>query len=145
MNARKFFMSLLSVDRFILLTSIKYELVNSILGDLLGAQSSYESFEVTEGESGFIERGLLIAFDSLVVHMFFAHLGPVDIDDPFKDVRVQLCIFYLAIMFGECFGWQGLCLAFTTFIPPDIPALRVFPFIDPDLFHSIHSIVILEV
>jgi len=85
---------------------------------------------------------LLIAFDFLVVHMLFAHPGPVDIDGPCKDVRIQLCILYLAIVFSESLGRQGLCLAFATFIPPDIPTLRILPFVEPYFFHNIQSIVI---
>jgi len=72
-------------------------------------------------------------------------LGPIDGHDPRKNVGVQLRVFYPAIVLGKGFGWQGLCFAFAAFIPPDVPTLRVLPFIDPDFFHNNQSIVILEV
>ena len=71
---------------------------------------------MTEGESGFVERGLLIALYFLAMHMFFVHLGPIDINGSCKDVRVQLRIFHLAIMLSESFGWQGFRFAFAAFL-----------------------------
>ena len=69
------------------------------------------------------------------------HLGPIGIDGSCKDIRVQLSIFYLAIVFGESFGGQGFCLAFAAFIPTDPPAFCILPFINPNFFHNIQSIV----
>ena len=127
---------------FDFLASIKYEFINGVLGDLPGAASSYQSFEVTQGESCFIERGLLIAFDLLVMRILFSHLRLVDGHGPGKDVGVQLSIFHLAIMFGESFARQSLCLAFAALIPTHPPALNVFSFVCPGFSHNIESIVI---
>ena len=74
--------------------------------------------------------------------MLFTHLGPVDIDGLCKDIRIQLRVFYLAVVFGESFGRQSFYLAFAAFISPDIPTLRILPFVDPNFFHDIQSIVI---
>ena len=71
-----------------------------------------------------------------------SHLRPVDSDSPRKYVRVQLSVFYLAIVISKSFGRQGLCLAITTFIPVDPPAFDILSFIDPDFSHSMESIVI---
>ena len=97
------------------------------------------------GKSRFVERGLLIAFNFLVLSVLFAHLRPVDCHDPGKDIGIQLGVFYVAKMLGKSFGRQGLRLALAAFVSPDPPTLDILSSVDPNLLHNTESIVISEV
>lgn len=97
---------------------------------------------MTHRKSCFVERGLLVAFDFLIVSIFFPHLRPVDGDSAREDIRVQLCVFYPAKMLGESLARQSLCLAFAALVLAAPPALHVLPFVDPNLSHNIESIVV---
>ena len=103
---------------------------------------SHQPFEVTQSESCFVERGLLIAFYFLVLRVLFAHLRSVDCHGPGKDIGIQLAVFYVAKMLGKSFGGQGLSLALVAFVPPDPPTLDILSSVDPNLSHNTESIVI---
>jgi hypothetical protein len=79
------------------------------------------------------------------VLLFIAHLCPIDGHGPNENVRVQLSVFYLAIVFGKTLAWHGLCLALAAFIPTYPPALDIVSFVDPNLSHNIESIVTIGV